>query len=272
MLEELLVNSGQSGAMAYPILFGALLGGAFGLPIPEDLPLLAAGVLAQQGAVRLEIVFLVCYVAVLIGDLIIYGAGYYFGPALLNHRWICNSLNEVRVERIRLSLEKRSVLAIFLARHLFYLRTVTFLACGMVRMSPVKFIIADAIAALISAPIMIGLGYLFAEHLDVILVAIEKGQIFLMVAAIPAGIWGYSVWSRRRKRRALAQVVCDHAPESSDEERARNSETATTLNSRQEVPIIKESGKPKLKPQMAGFEKLKDSDELLRSANESLIQ
>ena len=61
------------------------------------------------------------------------------------------------------------LLMIFVARHLFYLRTVTFLTCGAVKMRFARFLVADAIAAFISVPIMMSLGYFAAEQAEDIL-------------------------------------------------------------------------------------------------------
>ena len=159
----------QSGIIVYSALFMMLLGGAVGLPIPEDLPLLMSGVLVQQGTIDLRWAFIVCYVGVMVGDGMIFFVGRKFGPALFNQKWFRSKMTTRKIKRIRLNLEKRSFVMILVARHLFYMRTITFLTCGAVGMRVEKFFIADAIAALISAPIMVGLGYLGAENFHHIL-------------------------------------------------------------------------------------------------------
>jgi hypothetical protein len=95
-----------------------------------------------------------------------FAIGRRFGPSLFEKSWFRHKFPPRKVKLIRLKLERRSLVMIFLARHLFYLRTVTFLTCGAVRMTLWRFIVADALAALISVPLMIFLGYKFAEHLD----------------------------------------------------------------------------------------------------------
>lgn len=140
------------------------MGGAVGLPIPEDIPLILAGILAHQGNGKLEVLFLVCYASIILGDLLIFSLGKKFGPTLFKKAWFQSRMNEERIRRIKRRLEKRSLLMIFLARHLFYLRTVTFLICGAFNMSYKRFIAADATAALVSAPLMMWLGYAGAER------------------------------------------------------------------------------------------------------------
>ncbi|MCO6431921.1 MAG: DedA family protein [Deltaproteobacteria bacterium] len=154
----------QDGVFLYFALFLMLMGGAVGLPIPEDLPLILAGIIAHNGNGEIHLLFIVCYVSILLGDLLIYSVGWKFGPSLHKHKWFKARLSPERLAKIRRNLEKRSVLMIFIARHLFYFRTVTFLTCGAVGMSFKRFILADAAAALVSVPLMMWLGYTGADQ------------------------------------------------------------------------------------------------------------
>jgi membrane protein DedA with SNARE-associated domain len=154
----------QSGLAIYALLFAALVAGAFGLPIPEDLPLIAGGTLIHRGKASLLATGLTCYTAIVIGDIIVFLIGWRFGPRLFKQAWFKKRFSKKRIQSLRIGLERRSLPMIFLARHLFYLRTVTFLMCGAVRMKPQRFLIADATAALISMPAMLGIGYLASEH------------------------------------------------------------------------------------------------------------
>jgi len=188
----------QDGLIVYVSLFAMLLAGSIGLPIPEDLPLILGGILVQQGKAKIELVLVVCYIGILVGDLIIYSAGRTVGPALFNRKWFRLSMPPERIEKVKAQLEKRSILMIFVARHLFYLRTATFLTCGAVKMKFSHFLIADAIAALISAPLMIGLGYLAAENYQVILEWINRLKFYLVIPLSIAGLFAY-LWYRKKR-------------------------------------------------------------------------
>jgi len=188
----------QDGLIVYVSLFAMLLAGSIGLPIPEDLPLILGGILVQQGKAKIELVLVVCYIGILVGDLVIYSAGRTVGPALFNRKWFRLSMPPERIEKVKAQLEKRSILMIFVARHLFYLRTVTFLTCGAVKMKFSHFLIADAIAALISAPLMIGLGYLAAENYQVILEWINRLKFYLVIPLSIAGLFAY-LWYRKKR-------------------------------------------------------------------------
>ena len=77
----------QKGLNIYLILFLSLLAGAFGLPIPEDIPLIAAGVLIHEKETMLLPTFIICYIGIILGDVIIYSVGRFFGPSLYRKKW-----------------------------------------------------------------------------------------------------------------------------------------------------------------------------------------
>ena len=173
----------QHGVFLYLGLFFLLLGGSVGLPIPEDIPLILAGIIAQNGRGEIWILFLVCYVGIMIGDLAIYGIGRKFGPSLHNKPWFKSRVSSEKLSSIRRALEKRGILMIFIARHLFYFRTVTFLTCGALGMDFKKFLFADATAALISVPLMMWLGYAGADQYAAMVSTHRENNIFTLIGA-----------------------------------------------------------------------------------------
>ncbi|MCB0321012.1 MAG: DedA family protein [Bdellovibrionales bacterium] len=173
------------GIILYPMLFFALLGGAIGLPIPEDLPLIAAGIFGQRGSGNLGMLFVVCYLGVVMGDTIIFLIGRRFGAALFTKKWFRRKFSPRRLKRFKLGLERRRLATIFIARHLFYLRMVTFLACGAVKMPLSRFLVSDMIAALVSVPAMMCVGYFASENYEVLLNNVEFvfGILAIAIAA-----------------------------------------------------------------------------------------
>ncbi len=216
----------QDGLFLYVALFLMLLGGAIGLPIPEDLPLILAGVLVHLDKVTLELVVPVCYAGVLLGDIIIFMIGRAVGPALFQKRWFRKRFPPSKIRRVRLNLEKRSLLMILIARHLFYLRTATFLTCGAVRMSAYRFIAADALAALLSLPIMIGLGYIAAENLNSFLDGVHKTKD--IVALVSIVLIAVFIWFRFRK--AEQEVSSDAGNGSKSDEESTTTAAAPTVS------------------------------------------
>ena len=97
---------------------------------------------------------------------------------------------------------------IFLARHLFYLRTLTFLVCGAVRMNFRKFLFADALAALISAPLMMIIGFMGAKNYDAIMNGVARIKhitLFVIIILMVAGIYYYL------KKKSLVEDTTDES-------------------------------------------------------------
>jgi membrane protein DedA with SNARE-associated domain len=169
------------GFLAYLLVLAALLAGSVGMPAPEDLTLIAAGVLCSLDQVNTWIMVATCYFGLILGDLIIYRIGWMTGPTLFRKKWFRRHISTKRLNAMRTNLHKRTMLTILVARHLFYIRTATFLMCGAVRISFARFVIMDAIAALITTPLMMGIGYAFAHNYDVI-VRYVRDLKYLLVA------------------------------------------------------------------------------------------
>ena len=165
----------------YLVISFLLISGAFGFPIPEDLPLVVSGILIHRGNVKIEIIFLVCYFSIIIGDLIIYKIGEKFGNKLFKSKFFTKKLSEEKLQKIGSGIDRHSFWMIFLARHLFYFRTVTFLGCGAFKMNFVKFLVFDAIAALISVPILISFGYFLAENLPFLFEMLDRAKTISLI-------------------------------------------------------------------------------------------
>jgi membrane protein DedA with SNARE-associated domain len=194
MIDAVLLSK---GALSYLFVFLMLLAGAFGLPMPEDLALITGGILVSTGQSSLTLMALVCYAGVIVGDLIIYRVGWLAGPAILRRRWARRYFTASKIRSLRQNLEKQTFLTILLARHLFYLRTATFLFCGAVRISFTRFLIADAIAAVITVPLMVGIGVICGEHYREILAGVNQVKEAIGAAALLA--IGY-LYLRHRRR------------------------------------------------------------------------
>ncbi|RMD85234.1 MAG: DedA family protein [Candidatus Dadabacteria bacterium] len=190
----------QSPVTLLAVLFVLLMAGAVGFPIPEDVPLILGGIVSHRGNISPWATFAVCYSGVIVGDLIVYSIGRKLGPSLFEKEWFKARVTSRKVKRFRLRLEKRSLLMIFIARHLFYLRSVTFLTCGAVKMRTLRFVSADALAALISVPLMIWIGYVCSEHYETLLSVLHKAKVWSLIIGIPIIIiLAYRIFCKERK-------------------------------------------------------------------------
>jgi len=147
-------------------LFFALVFAGLGVPLPEDLVLITGGVFAHQGFARLDRLIAILYVGVLAADVILYSFGRRFGDHILQHPRVTRLLTPARRERIERYFARYGSRTIFLVRHLAVLRAPTYLMAGAMKMPGWQFLLWDGLAALISVPFMIGLGYIFAGHIE----------------------------------------------------------------------------------------------------------
>ena len=76
----------SSSSFTYLGIFAVLLLGSLGVPIPEEMPIIAAAILSHEGLARWWLALPVCLVGVLSGDLVLYWVGRHWGEDVLNWR------------------------------------------------------------------------------------------------------------------------------------------------------------------------------------------
>lgn len=221
-MEDSLINiiSNSDGLYVYAGIVFLLFLGAIGFPIPEDIPIILAGVLSAKKMANVQTMFFACYISVVCADLLIFTFGYFFGQKLLQagaKSPFLPAITEERIEDIREGLRKRRLMYIFVARHLFAVRTLTFLTAGALRIPTSEFLIADATAALVSVSIMLGLGYFLGEtlSLEVLNHIIGEASLYLLACVLVFGL----IYYRRKKRRATNSLE-QNTPDSPSSPRA----------------------------------------------------
>lgn len=154
--------SSDNGLYVHAGVFILLVLGGMGFPIPEDIPLLLGGVSVAKEIAPLETMFFTCYAGVILGDQIMFLIGHFYGSKLLSagsKSRMFPGITEEKIEEIRDGLRKRRLLYIFIGRHLFPIRSATFVCAGALHIPFLEFFVADALAALVSCSIMVSLGY-----------------------------------------------------------------------------------------------------------------
>ena len=198
------------GAIAYFSYGGllvVLLLGSLGVPIPEEVPIVAAGMLSHQQVMRWWLALPTCIVGVFAGDLILYWAGRHWGERVLDQPLIGRLLTRARLEQIQSGYRRRGALIVFLARNVMGLRAAAFVGAGVVGLPFWKFAAADAAAIGYGVPLNFGLAYLFSRHLHAVLAEVHRveGWIALLVV-VGGGAWLY-ITLYRRGDRALATAA-----------------------------------------------------------------
>jgi membrane protein DedA with SNARE-associated domain len=207
LLKSLLLET--HGLLAYGAVFGVLVACGLGLPLPEDISLILGGYLAYHGAASLPVMMFVGFAGILVGDTLIYVAGRRLGtrvgqrPGFFSR--IVTPAKRARVEQL---FARHGQKIVMVARFLPGVRAVTYFTAGSARMTYIRFILWDGLAALVSAPLFVYLGYRFGGELDWLVERLQRGQARVIVGmVVAAAVW--LVWTRLRKRRITRRVSED---------------------------------------------------------------
>jgi membrane protein DedA with SNARE-associated domain len=162
------IVSGYIEHFTYLGLFGVLLLCGMGLPMPEDIALLAGGFLVHRGVIRFPITLAVSLLGVVAGDNSLFFLGRRFGTGLVRYFGLNRPGSKAQIERIRAFMHRHGHRAIFYARFLAGLRALIYLTAGSFGVTPLRFLLYDLLGAVISVPIVVSIGYLFGGQLEIV--------------------------------------------------------------------------------------------------------
>lgn len=202
LLERLVTLFAENG---YASVFIALLLCGAGAPLPEDITLVAGGVIAGLGYVNVHIMFVVAMIGVLVGDSGMFLLGHYYGARILQWRVVSRLLTPARYAKVQEKFERYGNRLMFVARFLPGMRTAVYITAGTThRVSFMRFLLLDGLAALISVPIWVYLGYFGADNHEWLVKWIRRGQSSLWVLGGIVIIAVLVLWWRHRRRAARA--------------------------------------------------------------------
>jgi membrane protein DedA with SNARE-associated domain len=203
MLESLLEHFQGTPLSLWGPFFLLLLCG-LGLPLPEDIVLIAAGMLGVIDGHSWIKVSVFMYAGVLAGDSIIFGAGRRFGVGLLKAAWFQRFLPASKQVKVVEFYDKHGAKGLFIARFLPGLRAPIFFSAGSLRVSYLKFLFYDGLAALISVPVFVWLGHWlwlkFADDFSAMERTLSRTHTYTLwgtVAIVVLLVVGAWLWKRR---------------------------------------------------------------------------
>jgi len=168
----------------YVGLFVVLLLCGLGLPLPEDVALLAGGFLVHRGVTHYPMTLAVSLVGVVAGDNSLFFLGRRFGTGLVRYFGIGRPGTQIQIDRIRDFMNRHGHRAIFYARFLAGLRALVYLSAGSFGVTPVRFLLYDLLGAIISVPIVVSIGYLFGGQLEVAIHYLGGFERLIWVVAV----------------------------------------------------------------------------------------
>ena len=184
-------------------VFGLLVAGGLGVPLPEELVQLTAGFLARRGVLLYGPAMAAAWLGIVVGDTLFFLLARRHGPRLLRTRTMARLLTPARRELLERHFARHAVLTVMVARHASGFRLPAFALAASHGVRPRTFLLADGASALLSVPLVVSAGWLFADRVDDLARELHHAELLLAGAVLLAlgGWW----WLRRwRARRAAA--------------------------------------------------------------------
>lgn len=202
LLSQLITIFAENGYIA---VFIALMICGAGLPLPEDITLVAGGVIAGLGYANVHAMFALAMFGVLLGDSAIFLLGHHYGARIMQWRLVARVLTPSRYAKVQDKFHRFGNRMLFIARFLPGMRTTVYLTAGMThRVSFLRFLLLDGLAALISVPFWVYLGYFGADNHQWLVKWVDRGQSGLWAVVGILALSLLALWWRHHRRAARA--------------------------------------------------------------------
>jgi membrane protein DedA with SNARE-associated domain len=172
----------------YWLLFASVLGRQACLPVPASLLLLAAGALAGLGRLSFAGIIALSVIAFLLADLTWYGAGRRWGHRSLH--FLCGAAQDPgsRAGKIAKTFSRHGVKSLLFSKFIIGLDAVAAPMSGISQISLSRFLVFDAVGAILWSSAYTTLGYAFHDRLDhVAAYAAEMGKLTVLAGAAVLG-------------------------------------------------------------------------------------
>lgn len=167
----------------------ALLAGGVGLPIPEDLVILAAGWRVSRGDVTFWQLAPLVLASIVVSDVTLYA----LGRLARSHPRIARWLERPTVARFAAAYRRRGVKLVLLARIAMGARAPFFLAAGMARMPLARFILVDALGASVMTALWMRVGAWLGPRLHEL-----EPHLHMIACGAVVGVLALLAWKTRR--------------------------------------------------------------------------
>src|SRR5882724_6456559 len=193
---------------AYAWLAGILLLCGLGLPIPEDISLIAAGYFSWKGVLYVHTAFAICFATVITGDTAAFFMGRFFGRRVLRSQLTRRYFTPRRQLRVRAYFRKFGSKVVLVGRFTPGLRFTIFFTAGTLHLRPSVFLIYDFSAAVFSVPVLVYSAWYFGGQIDrVVKYARQTEHGILILIAIGLAVVGVKAWRRHKRHIAAAAGI-----------------------------------------------------------------
>jgi undecaprenyl-diphosphatase len=181
--------------LGYPALGGLVAAESMGVPVPGETALIAAGILAHDGKLQIELVILIAAVGAITGDNLGYLIGRKGGRLLLEKDGPLLKHRKAVLEKGEPFFARHGAKAVFLGRWVAGLRIAAAWLAGINRMHWLTFFIWNALGGIAWAT-SVGLAAYFLGH---IAEKIVKDAGLIGIGVVVLAVIGFFVWRQRRR-------------------------------------------------------------------------
>lgn len=188
----------QAGLWLIALIIFTESGLLVGFFLPGDTLLIAAGVLASQGALPIEWTIATIAIAAILGDNVGYTIGQYSGKRLF-HKSDGILFRKEYVERSQEFYEKHGGKTIILARFIPIVRTFAPMVAGIGKMDRRKFFLYNVVGAILWSTSVTLLGYWIGSKIPHIGDYLEYALIGVVVLSFAPAVWHIAKDPKSRK-------------------------------------------------------------------------
>jgi membrane protein DedA with SNARE-associated domain len=172
----------------------------FGVPVPGEIMLIAAAIVAGAGNMNIAVVVVVAVLAAVIGDNIGFIVGHFGGRPVAERFGRYVFLTPQRLEETELFFNRHGGKIVTVARFIEGLRQLNGLLAGIVGMHWLKFLAYNALGAAVWVGTWCTLGYLAGDNIAEIYGAFERYKWYVIGALVV--VVAIVIAHRVRRRRA----------------------------------------------------------------------
>lgn len=211
-MAEFLLSQGPLLAYVGIVVFLMLTGA--GLPVPEEVFIIAAGVASSHyEELNPWLAMSACLFGALAGDCIMYWIGYHFGRNVLReHAWWARFVKPEREAQVERMINKHGLKVFFLARFLVGLRSPVYLSAGILRVPFRRFLMIDLFCASVVIGLFFSLSYRYGTAITGWIRGAEVGLwVIVVLVLIGVGVY-YYYWRRRARKQAQLEPEPGESP------------------------------------------------------------
>jgi membrane protein DedA with SNARE-associated domain len=185
------------------LAFAAVLLEQLGPPLPSGPLLMVAGALATEGRVSAWSLAGVAWGASMLGKIALYVVGRRYGRQAMGALCRLAVTPNSKIDKTDRRFERWGAALLIFAEFIPGVRTLAPSLAGAEKLSPTSFLLYSAVGAALWMGLYLGIGLVFSEQIDEVLVLVERsGKVAVVVIVVAIVYFAVRWWRRRRSLKA----------------------------------------------------------------------